>query len=124
MCQKSSIFGKHFFSKSEAVDHQFTTNVRKGNLLQKCIIWKVIKGTKNGPTQPLKCATSAQQPPSVRLRLGFGCATVSIISLLLATINHLFTNTYKTPVRTVDPMLRGSHTFGMREIRMPAVRRI
>jgi hypothetical protein len=49
---------------------------------------------------------------SVRLLLSFGIATASIISLLLAIINHLFTNTYKTSVRTVDQEVESLSPFG------------
>ena len=38
-------------------------------------------------------------------RLSYCCATVSIISLYLTIINHLFTNTYKIPFRFRRPTL-------------------
>ena len=46
---------------------------------------------------------SAQQLRSFRLLSRFGCASASIISSFLATINHLLTNTYKSTFHTVDP---------------------
>ena len=61
------------------------------------------RNAKNRPTQPLGRATSAQQLPSVRLRFGFGCASVGIISLYLTNINRLFTNTYKPQCQTINP---------------------
>ena len=56
-----------------------------------------------------------QQLCSVGLRLRFGHATVSLITLFSAIINHLFTSTYKTRFRAVDPKVEGSIPFGLVE---------
>ena len=43
------------------------------------------------------------------VRLGYGYASVSIITTLFSTIiSHLFTSTYKTLNRIVDPKVEGS----------------
>ncbi|MBA7641829.1 hypothetical protein ES703_49514 [subsurface metagenome] len=46
-----------------------------------------------------------QQTCTFRLLLGYCCASVSIISLYLAIVNHLFTNTYKNLERIRNPLL-------------------
>ncbi len=53
-----------------------------------------------------------QQPHTFWLRQGFCHVSVSIVSYLLVFINLLFTSTYKTLVRTVDPKVEGSSPFG------------
>jgi len=42
-------------------------------------------------------------------------ATASIISSFLTVINHLFTSTYKTSKRTVDPKVEDSSLIGIVE---------
>jgi hypothetical protein len=59
------------------------------------------------------CATSAQQEPLYWLRFGLRSASASFISYYLTIINRLFTNTYKTLFRTVDPKVEGSSPFGL-----------
>ena len=46
-----------------------------------------------------------QQTCSLGLLLGYGCASVSIISPFSAIINRLVTNTYRTHFRFRKPML-------------------
>lgn len=48
-------------------------------------------------------ATDLQQTSIFRLLLRFGCASASIISLYLTSINVFRTNTYKTTVLTENP---------------------
>jgi len=43
-----------------------------------------------------------------RAPLGYGCASASLASLYLTSINHLFTSTYKDPERTENPCVGGS----------------
>ena len=56
---------------------------------------------------------SAQQLRSFGLLSRFSCASVSIISSFLATINRLLTNTYKSTVQTVDPKVARSSRVGL-----------
>ena len=60
---------------------------------------------KKGSTQARGAQQNAQQWLSVRLLSRFGCASVSVISLYLASINHLLTSTYKGQSRTENPLL-------------------
>jgi hypothetical protein len=49
-----------------------------------------------------------QQACTFRLLFGFGYASISIISLLLSTINDLHTTTYKHLIGTENPCVAGS----------------
>ena len=73
----------------------------KGNYLSESdemYSFNIIYQTKRlyGSTQPKGAQQNAQQPCTVGLRLRFGHATVSVITLFSTIINHLLTNTYKT----------------------------
>ena len=61
-----------------------------------------IKGAQSNPAIILR---NKARNNYVRLRYfhAFSCASASIISSFLATINHLLTNTYKSTSQTVDP---------------------
>ena len=54
-----------------------------------------------------------QQICTFMLLLGYGCASVSIISSYLTSIKHLFTITYKLRFRTVDPKVVSSSLIGL-----------
>jgi len=54
-----------------------------------------------------------QQTCASALRLGFGCASASILSPYLTSIKRLSTSTYKRRLRTVDPKVEGSRPFGL-----------
>jgi hypothetical protein len=71
------------------------------------LFWKI------GRSEPVDLQQNLQQPCAFGLRLGFGCASASILSPYLKSINCLFTNTYKCPERTVDPKVEGSSPFGL-----------
>jgi len=58
-------------------------------------------------------ASDLQQTCTFRLRSGFGYASASIISFYLTIINHLFTNTYKSGLQTVDPKVARSSRVGL-----------
>ena len=64
-----------------------------------------LKNNKNGSIQSWGAQQSAQQIGVIAVLLRYGHATVSIISLYLTVINHLFTNTYKTVERIRNPLL-------------------
>ena len=58
---------------------------------------------RDGPTQAMRCATSAPQGDSFRLRRGFGFASASIISPVMSVITRFSTSAYK----------RGYSTWGV-----------
>ena len=74
-------------------------------------VWS--KAGSKGQSEPVDLQHFLQQPRAFRLRLGYGCASVSILSLYSTSIKRLFTNTYKPPDRTVDPKVEGSSPFGL-----------
>jgi hypothetical protein len=78
--------------------------------MSRCVAPKVASKWIN-PNQG--CATSAQQEPLYWLQFGLRSASASFISSFLTIINPLFTNTYKTLFRTVDPKVEGSSPFGL-----------
>jgi len=74
---------------------------------------QVKRGEKYGLTRAYDLQQNLQQACTFRLLSRYCYATASIISSFLAIINLVFTNTYKTLVRTVDPKVEGSSPFGL-----------
>ena len=60
---------------------------------------------RNGLIRVDNLQQNLQQTCAFRLLLRHGCASASIISLYLTVVNHLLTNTYKTPERIRNPLL-------------------
>jgi hypothetical protein len=76
------------------------------------VLMIVDSGIKFGLIRAIDLQQNLQQTCSFELLLRFGCASVSIITLYLTSINPLFTNTYKHGFGTHNPLVEGSIPSG------------